>query len=114
MPEAEQHSSDIAVFTLQQTGHSFWADYEEWFDNLAGLAGDRLLRVKALLRPALGPARLIQAVGSTFSLPRPIETEAAGHVVVIARDFDAAEFATIEPAGLLALPHTNAHAHAHV
>ena len=99
-----QDRHGVCVHTLEQSGHTAgWDDYAEWFDNLAGLAGDRLLRVKALVRPIDGSNRIVQAVGSTFSLPEQTTVEGPGHVVVIARDFSEADFDTLEPTGVFKL-----------
>jgi G3E family GTPase len=76
-----------------------WDDIAEWLDNLAGLAGARLLRVKGLI-PVIGQANpvLVQGVGTTFSAPRGIVTGAAPFLVVIARDMTAADIEDLSPA----------------
>jgi G3E family GTPase len=70
----------------------------EWLENLAGLAGERLLRVKGVVRLEDVVQRLlIQAVGTVFSPPRPFEGPAEAGLVIIARDMDATEIAAMQP-----------------
>ena len=70
----------------------------EWLENLAGLAGERLLRLKGVVQPSdLDRPLLIQAVGSAFSPPRPFAGTAERGLVIIARDFAAAELAAMQP-----------------
>jgi G3E family GTPase len=76
-----------------------WDDLAEWLDNLAGLCGERLLRLKGLVRVA-GRAQpiLVQSVGTMFSAPRPFAAAAEqSFVVLILRDMDPDEIATVHP-----------------
>ncbi len=77
-----------------------WDDLAEWLDNLAGLCGERLLRVKGVVRVAGRPHPiLVQSVGTLFSAPRPFDVACDGHsfLVLILRDFDPADLAQISP-----------------
>lgn len=77
-----------------------WDAFAAWLDNLAGLLGERLLRVKGLVE-IQGAARpmLVQAVGTVFSAPRPFPPQEGGcFLVIIARDAALAELAGLEPA----------------
>lgn len=72
----------------------------EWLDNLAGLCGERLLRVKGLVDVAGSSRRLlVQSVGTTFSAPRPFvgEADTGSFLVVILRDARIAEMASVAP-----------------
>lgn len=86
-----------------------WDDLAEWLDNLAGLCGDRLLRLKGLVRVA-GQAHpmLVQSVGTTFSAPRAFAAcgDARSFLVLILRDLEAADIERVAPALKLSLtPH---------
>ena len=71
----------------------------EWLENLSGLAGDRLLRLKGVLRPADVPMRLLfQAVGTAFDQPRAFHGVAEEGLVIITHDLGAAEIAAMAPA----------------
>jgi len=69
----------------------------EWLENLAGLCGERLLRVKGVVTPMDAPPLLIQAVGPYFDPPRRFEGAAAAGLVVIVRDVPVAEIAAMQP-----------------
>ncbi|MBV9858951.1 MAG: GTP-binding protein [Alphaproteobacteria bacterium] len=77
-----------------------WDELAEWLDNLAGLCGERLLRVKGVVRLAdRAQPVLVQSVGTLFSAPRPFR-ELGGEpsfLVVIVRDTDPAELAGVLP-----------------
>ncbi|MGE8637910.1 MAG: CobW family GTP-binding protein [Achromobacter sp.] len=77
-----------------------WADFSEWLDNLAGLCGERLLRVKAVVRvnECVEPI-LIQSVGTTFSAPQRLtrQPDVPDAIIVIARDIDAGEIRASAP-----------------
>jgi G3E family GTPase len=75
-----------------------WDAMAEWLDNLAGLAGDRLLRVKGLI-PVIEREELvlIQGVGTTFSAPRLFATDAEPFLVVIARDMASDDIEAVTP-----------------
>jgi G3E family GTPase len=75
-----------------------------WLDNLAGALGERLLRLKGLVR-VTESARpvLVQSVGTSFSTPRPFGAPGSDvplFLVVIARDLEGAELDTVQPVGL--------------
>jgi len=78
-----------------------WDDLAAWLDNLAGLCGERLLRVKGLVRVtgALRPL-LVQSVGTFFAAPRPlaVDGEERSFLVLILRDVDMQEIETLPPA----------------
>ena len=64
------------------------------------MGGERILRIKGLLRPAGGELGwLVQAVGTTFAVPVPAPAPSAddGHIVVIGEALSSDWFATIEP-----------------
>ena len=84
-------------------------DILEWLENLAGLAGERLLRLKGVLRPADVPHPLLfQAVGSAFDQPRPFHGTLDTGLVIITRDLAEAEIATMQPGFPVALRTTAA------
>lgn len=97
---ATDHSR-LGVFLAQWPGSVAWGDLGDWLEDLAGLCGDRLLRVKGLVSVG-GVSRpiLIDGVGTTFAEPRRAEADlAAGRgVVVIARDVDLDELTTMSAA----------------
>ncbi len=70
-----------------------WSDVAQWLDDLAGLCGDRLLRIKALVPVTDCPEPiLIQSVGTTFSAPRRMVDRGKDYpaaCMVIVRDLDA-------------------------
>ncbi|OZI50477.1 CobW family GTP-binding protein [Bordetella genomosp. 4] len=71
-----------------------WEDLSIWLDDLAGLCGDRLLRVKAVFNATdCDEPILIQSVGTTFGMPRRMtqRTDTDDICVVITRDIDAAD-----------------------
>ena len=87
----------IAVFGISWNAKPAWDDVAAWLDNLAGLLGERLLRVKGVVAVAESEQPLlVQSVGTTFSAPRPF----AGppFLVVIARDTSPSELAQVTPA----------------
>lgn len=96
----------IAVSLARPVGVPAYDDLAAWLDNLAGALGERLLRVKGLVRVAESPRPiLVQSVGTAFAPPRPFgDPDAAGpaFLVVIARDLGAGELAAVLPAGLFA------------
>ncbi|OZI25843.1 cobalamin biosynthesis protein CobW [Bordetella genomosp. 9] len=68
-----------------------WSSFSTWLDDLAGLCGDRLLRLKALLRVSdCAEPVLIQSVGTTFGMPRRMATLSPDQdvLIVITRDLD--------------------------
>ncbi|WP_454689687.1 CobW family GTP-binding protein [Achromobacter aloeverae] len=82
----------IHVMTAELMAGAAWEDLALWLDDLSAFCGERLLRVKAVLRVSdCDDPILIQSVGTTFSAPRRLR---AGDVadnlfVIITRDLDA-------------------------
>lgn len=81
-----------------------YADLAVWLDNLAGALGERLLRIKGLIRTVESRRPLlIESVGTTFAPPRPLQVADGApppFLVIIARDVDKAELDRVTPAGL--------------
>jgi len=79
-------------------------DLATWLDNLAGALGERLLRLKGLVRVQESERPLlVQSVGTLFSPPRPFGEPQASpplFLVIIARDLQPAELETVAPASL--------------
>jgi G3E family GTPase len=94
----------VALCLAEPAGDVVWPDLAAWLDNLAGALGERLLRIKGLVR--VGESRhplLIESVGTMFSPPRPLQVADGApppFLVVIARDVDQAELDAVTPAGL--------------
>jgi G3E family GTPase len=76
-------------------------DLAAWLDNLAGMLGERLLRLKGLIRIAEFPQPvLVQSVGTMFSAPRPFNgacASEASFLVIIARDLERSELEAVSP-----------------
>lgn len=71
-----------------------WEDLSWWLDDLAGLAGEKLLRVKALVKVVdCEEPILIQGVGTTYGMPRRMSTQKdrPDVIIVITRDLSADE-----------------------
>jgi G3E family GTPase len=94
----------IAVRLARPAGILGYDALAAWLDNLAGALGERLLRLKGLVR-VTESARpvLVQSVGTSFSTPRPFGAPGSDvplFLVVIARDLEGAELDTVQPVGL--------------
>jgi G3E family GTPase len=91
----------ISVVLARLDAAVAWDALAEWLDNLAGLCGERVLRVKGLVR-VTGSNRplLVQSVGTTFSAPRPFAgwADNESFLVVILRDASLADLSDIAPA----------------
>ncbi|EHK63844.1 CobW family GTP-binding protein [Achromobacter arsenitoxydans] len=90
----------IRVMAARARAGISWTDFSEWLDNLAGLCGERLLRVKAVVRVSdCEEPILIQSVGSTFSAPQRLtrQPDARDAIIVIARDIEADEIGASAP-----------------
>lgn len=90
----------IRVMAARAHAGISWTDFSEWLDNLAGLCGERLLRVKAVVRVSdCAEPILIQSVGTTFSAPQRLtrQPDAPDAIIVIARDTDADEIRASAP-----------------
>ncbi len=77
-----------------------WPELAAFLDDLAGLCGERLLRTKGVVRVLESPSPiLIQSVGTLFSAPRPFAaaSDERSFLILILRDFDTAELASIAP-----------------
>jgi len=86
----------VAVMTAQIGAVALHAILE-WLENLAGLAGDRMLRIKGVVRPSdTGCCVLFQAVGTAHSQPRPFDGPAEG-LVIIAHDLLPEEIMAMQP-----------------
>ena len=71
-----------------------WDDLACWLDDLAGVCGEKLLRVKALVHVSDCPEPiLIQGVGTTYSMPRRMTQKISSPdvIIVITRDIAAEE-----------------------
>ena len=104
-PEAEtQAHARIAVRLARPTSVLAYDDLATWLDNLAGALGERLLRLKGLVRVQESERPLlVQSVGTLFSPPRPFGEPRASpplFLVIIARDLQPAELETVAPTGL--------------
>jgi G3E family GTPase len=96
----------IAVRLARPTAVLAYGDLATWLDNLAGALGERLLRLKGLVRVQESERPLlVQSVGTAFSAPRPFGDPQAVpplFLVIIARDLQAGELEAVAPAGLFA------------
>jgi G3E family GTPase len=94
----------IAVRLARPVGVPEYDDLAAWLDNLAGALGDRLLRLKGLVRVAQSTRPiLVQSVGTMFSIPRPFgapDSSTSLFLVIIARDLEEAELDAVQPASL--------------
>ena len=82
-----------------------WTDFSEWLDDLAGLCGERLLRLKAMLHVTdCEEPILIQSVGTTFSAPRRMMNVAAQDaIILITRDIEQEHIQASMPASVIEL-----------
>jgi G3E family GTPase len=61
----------IRVFRARFVNTPEWEQVLDWFENVAGAMGERLLRTKSIVAGPMGSDRvLVQSVGSTFAAPR--------------------------------------------
>ena len=94
----------IALCMVRPTGDVAYADLADWLDNLAGALGERLLRLKGLVRVTESERPLlIESVGTVFSPPRPlnvVDGAPSSFLVVIGRDVSHDELLPIAPEGL--------------
>ena len=97
----------LALCTARPAGDIDYPALAAWLDNLAGALGERLLRIKGLVRVAEGKTPLlIECVGTMFSPPRPLRRADPGlssFLVIIARDASDDDLASVLPAGLFQL-----------
>jgi G3E family GTPase len=103
---ATQPHARIAVCLARPAAILAYDDLAAWLDNLAGALGERLLRLKGLVRVKESERPLlVQSVGTIFSAPRPFgEPQAVSpfFLVIIARDLQAGELEAVRPAELFA------------
>jgi G3E family GTPase len=101
---ATQTHARIAVRLARPTDVLAYDDLAAWLDNLAGALGERLMRLKGLVRVRESERPLlVQSVGTLFSTPRPFgtpDTATPLFLVIIARDLAPAELEAVAPAGL--------------
>ena len=104
--DATQAHARIAVRLARPTGVLAYDDLATWLDNLAGALGEKLLRLKGLVRVQESERPvLVQSVGTLFSPPRPFgEPQATPplFLVIIARDLQPTELEAVAPAGMFA------------
>lgn len=82
----------IHVLSAALAQGAAWEDLALWLDDLSAFCGERLLRVKAVLRVSdCDDPILIQSVGTTFSAPRRLRASDVTDnlFVIITRDLDA-------------------------
>jgi G3E family GTPase len=98
---ADADHARLGVFLAEWPGSVPWRDLGDWLEDLAGLCGERLLRVKGLVSVD-GVARpiLIDGVGTTFAEPRWMEAaRSTGRgIVIIARDVELDELISMSAA----------------
>jgi G3E family GTPase len=102
-PDLARAHPRIALCLAKPAGDVAFSDLGDWLDNLAGALGERLLRLKGLVRVRESEAPLlIESVGTMFSPARPLKVDVApsSFVVIIARDVDEAELEPVAPVGL--------------
>lgn len=102
-PDPSRAHPRIALCLAKPAGEVAFSDLGDWLDNLAGALGERLLRIKGLVRVTESEAPLlIESVGTMFSPPRPLKADGApsSFVVIIARDVEEAELEPVAPVGL--------------
>ncbi|MDN7181610.1 GTP-binding protein [Caballeronia sp. SEWSISQ10-4 2] len=91
----------VRVFRARFTQKPNWEDVLEWLENIAGMTGDRLLRMKAIVAgPHETDRVLLQSVGTTFAAPRRLATTAFDDLaaVFIVRDCAMVELQQIDGA----------------
>jgi G3E family GTPase len=102
-PDPARAHPRIALCLAKPAGDVAFSDLGDWLDNLAGALGERLLRLKGLVRVRESEAPLlIESVGTMFSPARPLKASGApsSFVVIIARDVDEADLEPVAPVGL--------------
>jgi len=97
----------VALCLAKPAGEMAFSDLGDWLDNLAGALGERLLRIKGLVRVTESEQPLlIESVGTMFSPPRPlkaVDAPPSSFLVIIARDVEHAELEPVAPVGLFRL-----------
>jgi G3E family GTPase len=93
----------LVLCLARPTAELAYPDLAAWLDNLAGRLGERLLRIKGLVKVNEAPRPLlVESVGTMFSRPRQLSADnpPKPFIVVIARDMERAEVEQVAPAGL--------------
>ena len=96
----------LALCLARPIAEMAYPDLAAWLDNLAGALGERLLRIKGLVRITEAPRPLlIESVGTLFSPPRQLSADnpPSPFIVVIARDIERLEVEQVAPSGLFTL-----------
>src|SRR4051794_20145357 len=102
-PELRAAHPRLALCLVRPRADIAYADLATWLDNVAGALGERLLRIKGLVKVHEAPRPLlVESVGTVFSPPRQLSADnpPAPFLVVIARDIVRAELEPVEPSGL--------------
>jgi G3E family GTPase len=75
----------VRVFRARFTQKPNWEDVLEWLENIAGMTGDRLLRMKAIVTGPHGSDDriLLQSVGTTFAAPRRLAKTSFDDLAVV-------------------------------
>ncbi|WP_316178415.1 MULTISPECIES: CobW family GTP-binding protein [unclassified Bradyrhizobium] len=95
----------LALCLVRPRAEIAYADLSGWLDNVAGALGERLLRIKGLVKVQEAPRPLlVESVGTMFAPPRQLTAEKlpAPFIVVIARDIVRNELEQVEPSDLFA------------
>ena len=88
-PEVAKAPSTIVATKTATAAPMSWPEVQDWLEDLTGLCGARLLRLKGILRVTDCPEPiLVQAVGNLFSVPRRMRlaAEPVEGLVIITRD----------------------------
>lgn len=102
-PDLAAPHKRLALCLVRPRGEVAYVDLASWLDNVAGALGERLLRIKGLVKVHEAPRPLlVECVGTMFSPPRQLTAEnpPAPFIVVIARDIVRAELEQVAPSGL--------------
>lgn len=103
-PQLKSAHPRLALCCARPVADVPYADLAAWLDNLAGVLGERLLRIKGLVRVAeVGQSLLVESVGTVFSPPRPLQLAddaPSSFLIIIARDVSRAEIEPVAPAGI--------------
>lgn len=101
---AAAHHPRVVTRLVRPASEPTYDALARWLDNLTGVLGDRLLRLKGLVRVAdCELPLLVQSVGTMLSPPRPFNGslgDTGSFVVVILRDLASRDFDDVEPRGL--------------
>lgn len=94
--QVETHA-DVLVLKGETETPVKWDEFASWVDDLAGLCGERLLRLKALmLVHGISQPILLQSVGTTFSAPiqlkQPTVPMTKSILILIVRQMTLEEF----------------------